>query len=164
MPAPNARPLLSEDQAAFVSGPVSIVAASCLPGQRSTLARVQACQVDGERRGVVIVLHSEQAAELLGMIDSGAAIAVAYSDPQTHRSLQLKGYDARRVELPSGKADALAEAHTAEFTTAVEPMGFSPALTRTVIRGTAAPLVAIAFTPEAAYLQTPGPGAGARLP
>jgi hypothetical protein len=160
-----ARPLLSEDHAAFVSGGRSIVVASASDVRVPAMARGLGCQVSADRRTVTLVLHSQQAAELIETLRGSGRIAVVFSDPPTHRALQLKGFDARVLTASPPRLRAIADAHIAAFAAAVGPLRFSMDLVRTVVRGSvAAPLVAVRFTPEAAFQQTPGLRAGERLP
>ena len=127
------------------------------------MARGLGCIVSDDRRKVKILFHPEQAAELLEDVRSQGVIAVVFSEPPTHITLQLKGSDARIVETPPG-AEQLRDSHVEDFANIVMPMGFSPALIRGAIGGTPVMPSAVEFTLDSVYEQTPGAKAGARLP
>ena len=102
------------------------------------------------------------AADVIDGVRRSGAIAVVFSDPPSHRTLQLKGTDA--VMLPAEPGDAaLAAAYRAGFAAILEPLGFDPAVVRAFLACPDEDLVTIRFTPTAAFLQTPGPQAGEPL-
>lgn len=154
---------LSAAHAAFVAGDHSIVAASRSADRTPSLARSLGCRVSADRRSVLLLFHPRQAAELLADVAGCGRIAVVFSEPTTHKTLQLKGSDARLVTPPADAA-ALAERHVGGFAGVVGGLGFRADLVRTVLAGEPAPLAAVEFSPDAAFEQTPGPQAGARLP
>lgn len=160
-PTPSAQ--LSEAHAGFVRGPQSIVAASRDAAHRMSMARGLGCIVSADRRTVKILFHPEQAAELLEDVRSQGVIAVVFSEPPTHITLQLKGSDARIVKTPP-EAEQLRDSHVEDFAKTVMPMGFSPALIRGAIGGTPIKPITVEFTLDSVFEQTPGAKAGARLP
>ena len=99
---------------------------------------------------------------LIAAIHRNGRIAVVFTRPTTHRSLQLKGDDAALVRLRPDDAARVAgyrDAMVAEL----GGNGISEALTRALLAGGDDELVAIEFTPVAAFVQTPGPDAGKPL-
>jgi len=154
---------LSEAHAAFVCGPQSIVAASRNAEQRPSMARGLGCIVSADRRTVRILFHPEQATELLEDVRSQGVIAVVFSEPPTHITLQIKGSDARVVETPPG-AEQLRDEHIGQFAQTVMPLGFAPALIIGAIRGTPVMPCTVEFTLDSVFEQTPGAKAGVRLP
>ncbi len=154
---------LTAEQAAFIAGPRSLYVASRDRQMRPTLARALGVRIADDRRGLLLIVHPEQAAQLLRDLDIDPDLAVVINAPETHRTLQLKGH-AVRVALPPAETAALAERHFETFAAMIEPMGFSRPLVRVIIGGTPAALAAIAFVPHTAFEQTPGPQAGQRIP
>lgn len=89
-------------------------------------------------------------------------IAVTFTRPVTHRSVQLKGSDAM-ISAPTPDdirvAEARSRAFRDELLDAGHPVGFSTAWNAF----DAADLVVVEFTPTAVFAQTPGPAAGTEL-
>jgi hypothetical protein len=111
---------------------------------------------------VRLFLLAEQACALLADIRLNGRIAVVFTRPTTHRSLQLKGDDATLAHLRPGDAARVADYRDA-MVTELEGTGISEALTRALLAGDDDGLVAVEFTPAAAFVQTPGPDAGKPL-
>jgi len=161
MPPPT--PLqLDPDHLRFMTGGVSINTgsggASGLPSQ----CRAFGCRVDDSGRRVTVFLSGAQAADLLRDVGQSGALAVVFSDPPTHRTMQIKGRDARVEPLAPGDPAVVAAYRTA-FVACLRPLGFTEAMVRALLDCPNADLVAVAFTPEAAFNQTPGAQAGAPL-
>ena len=157
---------LTEAQAAFIAGPRSIFAASRGADGLPSLCRALACKVAADRRSVTVLLHPQRAAALLQDIAASGEIAVVFNEPPTHRTLQIKGRDARPVSTPADAAQSV-DAHIEAFAQELDPMGFRGHLIGVVVRGAPEPNglvpVAVQFTPDAVFEQTPGPRAGARV-
>jgi hypothetical protein len=153
---------LSPEDAAFIEGGVSIHAAARNAANDTTVARAIGCRVSADRQRVTIFLSAVQAAALLADVRANGAIAVVFSQPSSHRTIQLKGDDAEVV--PSMTDDPhLWSTYRARLAAAVQPLGFSDAFVRAMLSPASGDVVAVAFTPSAAFQQTPGPKAGAPL-
>jgi hypothetical protein len=96
---------------------------------------------------------------MLDHIASNGAIAAVFSVPSTLESLQLKGVDAR-VERADASDAALAACHREAFVDQVGKLGHPRDLVRLLMTCESDDLVAVTFTPSAAFSQTPGPRAG----
>lgn len=152
--------LLDAEHAAFVQGAVSINAASRADDHEPVLSRVHGCRVANGR--VRLLFCGSKSAALLEAIRTSRTIAVVFSEPRTHRTIQLKGTDAAVV------ASAPEDAHrAARYVSAIaaefEALGYGAGLAETVLACRAEDLVAVQFTPCAAFSQTPGPRAGEPL-
>ena len=157
-----AAPLLDEDNAAFIQRGVSIHVASRGKTNVPSLARAIGCRVSRDRRRVTTFVPSAQAGALLDDVGATGAIAAVFSQPSTHRTIQLKA--ARAVVEPIAKADLrLIEAYRDAFVAEVSPMGFAEGTIRAFLACAPGDLVAVTFTPTAAFEQTPGPSAGTPL-
>lgn len=155
-------PLLDAEHAAFLEGGVSITAGARDGRRVPSLARALGARVSADRRQVTIFFSRRQARPLLAALEENGALAVVFNEPHTHRALQLKATDAREVQLDPG--DALrVEAYRQAFVDEVGPLGFPEPLVRALLRIPDEDLVAVAFTPGSAHLQTPGPQAGTPL-
>jgi hypothetical protein len=95
-------------------------------------------------------------------IEANGMIAVVFSQPSTHRTIQLKGTDARVARVSPRDRD-LVERHRAAWVDELTAIGYRPEFARAVHGDTPDAMVALVFTPTAAFQQTPGPGAGDKL-
>jgi hypothetical protein len=152
---------MDRERAAFLMSGVSIVASSRGANNAPAVARAGGCRVTPDGRVAVFVAAS-QAAALLDAVRATGAIAVVFSEPSTHYSLQLKGADAVIEPLLPGDG-ALIERYAAAFAASLCPLGYSEQLVRAVVWASPEDFVALAFTPSRAFDQTPGPRAGAAL-
>ena len=153
--------LLDADHLDFIRGPVSIIAASAGAGGIPQLGRACGCRVDGEK--VVILLAASQSGALLGDVRANGRVAVVFSRPTSHRTLQLKGGDAAIAAL-AAEDPALVTRYRGCMVTELAQLGYDRDFVGALFGASLADLVAIVFTPTAAFSQTPGPGAGAPLP
>lgn len=153
---------LDPDQLRFMEGGVSINAGSCGAEGLPSQCRAFGCRVDVADGRLTVFLSRLPAADLLRDVQRSGAIAVVFSDPPTHHTMQLKGRDAREVPLEPGDA-AMVEAYRTAFVRCLRPLGFQEPLVRALLDCPDSELVAVAFTPGTAFNQTPGAQAGAPL-
>jgi len=151
-------PPLDADHAAFIQGGVSVIVATRNAEQVADVVRGCGCRVSRDRRRVTVLVEPSRAGTLLDDIAANGMIAVVFSQPSTHRTIQLKGSDARVVKLTAADR-AVAAQHLRDWSEDLCRIGYTPEFANAV-RGAAPRLAAIAFTPSAAFQQTPGPGAG----
>lgn len=156
------RSLLDPEDAAFVAGGVTISVASCDGARRPSVGRALGCRVAPDRSRMTLFLARQPNAPLLADIARSRGVAACFSEPSTHRTIQLKGddavvatVDARDLTLMQVQIDA----KVAELV----PLGYTERLVRNVFHGAADDVVAVSFTPAAAFMQTPGPKAGKPL-
>lgn len=160
--ANNAPAILDAAHADFIRSEVSLNAASGRPGALPSLARAVGCRVAADRRSVTLLFASTPAAALLDDIRRSGAIAAVFSEPSTHRTLQLKGNDARIVPLEPGDL-ALSLRYTDAFVSGLARLGYPGQVLRSVLSCAPDDIVAVQFSPSSAFSQTPGPGAGEPL-
>jgi hypothetical protein len=141
-----------------------VVAASRDASLAPTLARAIACRVSPNRRRVTLFLRSGSSRDLLRNLDENGAIAAVFSQPSSHRTLQLKkGGDAALT--PPRPQDFEAMTRQVEALTAdLVSVGLAEVWIRTFLAFDPQEVVAVTFTPRTAYVQIPGPGAGRPLP
>lgn len=154
--------MLDAENAAFIRSGVSISVASCGDDRLPNLVRCLGCKLlDGGRR-IGLFLSRSLATALIADIEANRRVVSVFSLPSTNRTLQLKGVDAEI--LPFELADLpLIEKHIAAFFLEVEPEGVREPVVRTVLSYRSDDLVMLAFSPCAAFSQTPGPKAGQSL-
>ena len=155
-------PILDPDNAAFLQSGLSISVASRDASHTASVAKAVACRVSGDRRRITVFVPAAPAAQVVASIRTSGAIAVCFSEPRTHRTLQLKGTDAR--EVPVAAADEpLIVAQAEGVVGQLAELGYPAALGRAIFPPTAQGVVALTFTPTAGFAQTPGPQAGRPL-
>ncbi len=156
--APGA--LLDEGLCAFLAGGVSIGI-----GTRDARLRPHAVRALGGRRdgaSIVLLVPRRQGRQVLDDVAADGRIAVVFSQPSTHRTVQLKGRDARVV--PSAPGDrALALAYREALAGDLQRVGYPAGVAVALLEGLDEEVVAVAFTPDEGYDATPGPRAGAPL-
>ncbi len=154
-------PLLSLQDAEFVQGGVSVIAAARTGDLAPMVARALGCRVASDRREVTLFLSQTTAAGVLSCLRESGAIAVVFSQPSTHQTLQLKGDDARILPLDPEDLP-LIQGYRRRFAEDLGKIGYTPAFADAVV-AMMPDLVGVRFTPSAAFQQTPGPDAGKRL-
>jgi len=142
---------------------VSIVAASRDTQNRPILGRALACRVAGDGRRVTILLSRAKYPLLLDALRRSGTIAVSFTEPSTDRSIQVKGAE---VELePAGDADgARIATYFCLFTADLQRIHVKAELAHAALGCVPADLVAVSFTPDVAFVQTPGAQAGSPIP
>lgn len=155
--------VLDAEHAAFIVQPgISMSAASRAAGNVPRLGRLLGCRVAPDRSRITVLLPGDQLPELVQALRESGAIAAVFSEPATHRTIQLKGTDAR-LEPPAPGDPELSARWADGFVAALAPYGIGEPLVRAFIWCAPDALLAVSFTPCAAFQQTPGPGAGAPL-
>jgi hypothetical protein len=155
-------PVLDAEHAAFIQGGVSVVVAARDARLVPRVCRAIGCRVSADRRRVTVYLTAFQAASVLAAIRAEGAIAVAFNQPSTHRAYQLKGADASVVALDRVDVEQ-ARRYVDAFCTDIALLGYAAAYGRALLWFDPAELTGVAFTPNAAFTQTPGPRAGERI-
>lgn len=163
MPTDTAPSVLDASQAFFLAGPVAINVASRSPALVPSVARAFGCRVDGDRLGVRVFLARSRATTLLRDLAAGGPIAVIFSRPKTHVSLQLKGSRAELLAVTSADR-RLMSAYRSAFVAEIVALGYEESFASTMMMlGDEEPVVAARFVVSAAFEQTPGPRAGEPL-
>jgi len=153
---------LDPDLARFLTGGVSINAGSSSAEGVPSLCRAFGCRVDPGAGRITLFFAGSQAADLVRDVTGSGALAVVFSDPPTHRTIQIKGRDARLAPLAEGDL-ALVTAYRTAFAQCLVFLGFTETLVRTLLDCPDTDLVALVFTPQVAFDGTPGAQAGAPL-
>jgi hypothetical protein len=162
VPAKPPPPVLDAGHAAFLLGRTSIVVASRDARNVPSLSRALGCRLARDRRRVTVLLRAAQSRQLLADLAATDAIAVVFSEPASHRTLQLKG---RAVAIaPPQRSDAALMARYRDAMVAeICPLGYAEALIRAMFSCPFEDALAVAFEPTHAFTQTPGPTAGQLL-
>jgi hypothetical protein len=153
---------LSPDVIAMMLRGVSVNVASRGERLLPSTMRAMGSAVNVAAGTVTVYLARRQSQQLLRDIETSGRIAVMFSEPATHRTVQLKASAATCRAATDKDAPVLA-AYLASMEREVQRVGYSPRVTR-VTRAMLAhrtdDLVAVTFAPEQVFEQTPGPKAG----
>ncbi len=155
-------PVLDEDHASFIQGGVSVVVATRDAALVPHVVRGCGCRVSRDRRRITVLVEPARVGTVLEDVAANGLVAVVFSQPSTHRTIQIKGTDARLMRVTAADR-AVSARHLEAWIAELTRIGYRQDFAR-VVRGHAGRgLAAITFTPTSAFQQTPGPGAGERL-
>jgi GAF domain-containing protein len=161
MPA-RAAALLSSDEVAFIGRGLSTLVASRDARLRPSVMRAMGSTITPDGGCVTVYLSRLQAQQLLSDLASCARIAVSFSEPASHRTLQLKARALRLRETTPQDQSVIAH-YRAGMYRAVGEVGLGPNFVDAMLAADLDALVAVEFSPEEAFDQTPGPRAGHAL-
>ena len=158
-------PVLSQlppDVVANMRRGVSVLVAACDAALRPSVMRAVGSKVSDDGLDITVFLSRRQSRQLIQNLAATGRLAVVFSEPATHRTVQLK---ASRCEIrPAGPEDQPVLArYLASMEHEIGRIGFARELTRAMLAHRLDDLVAIRFMPEQAFDQTPGPRAGTPL-
>lgn len=159
MPSPVC---LSESLIAFLEGGVSIMVASCDVDGDATIGRALACEVSEGEQAVTIYFDAAANRANVAAIEATGKVAVVFSEPSTHRSVQIKGLDGCIGPVDPHRLRIIAR-RIAAFIRDLERAGYPRTFGEPLMAYDPDHLVALTFTVVAVYDQTPGPKAGQEL-
>lgn len=163
MSADPPHPLLSPEHIAMIDKGVSAIVASRNVAHRPSLMRAVGAGIAPDGSEVTVYVSRSQSRQLLQDIAATGHIAVVFSEPLSHRTVQVK---AGRAELRAAtEADEpLLRRYLRSMEHEVGCVGYDIPFVRAMLAFTLDDVVAIRFNPTAAFDQTPGPKAGSALP
>jgi hypothetical protein len=156
-------PVLDAEHVDFMSGAAisSAVAARSVSNQPS-IAKGLAVRVRSDRRVVEVFVDADRSVALLEHVRAGSPVAVVCSEPRSHRTIQIKGQRADIEAITAGDEKFVAD-RVDTLVAHIVPLGYRDDPLRAYWAFAPAKLVKVVFAASAAFLQTPGPGAGAPL-
>jgi len=155
--------LLDPGRIALVAKGVSAIVASRDAALRPSLMRAVGSRISADGREVTVYLRRSQSEQLLRDIAQTGEIAVVFSVPSTHQTLQLKARQA--TQRPAEDEDLpVLQAYLRSMEEEVGRVGYGARYVAAMLAAPLHDVVAVSFHPEAAFDQTPGPRAGAALP
>jgi hypothetical protein len=146
----------------FIQGGVSVVIASSNAGLEPDVVRGCGCRVSRDLRRVTVLYDKARGARVLDDFAANGRIAVVFTQPSTHRTIQLKGTDAATVRAAAPDL-AIAREHRELWIQQLLQIGYTREFSAAIWGPLPESLAAIAFTPSSAFQQTPGPAAGQPL-
>jgi hypothetical protein len=159
---PGTPPLLTPELLAMMARGVSVIVSSCGPDLTPSLMRAVGSQVGPQGEQITVFLNRRQSAQLLHDVARSGRVAVVFSEPHSHRTVQLKSNGARLREVTPDDAPAL-QRYLQAMQGELGLIGFTPDFASAMLAHRLEDLSAITFAPEQAFDQTPGPLAGQPL-
>ncbi|MCA0215515.1 MAG: hypothetical protein LCH79_20375 [Proteobacteria bacterium] len=153
---------LPPDLLEMMSRGVSTIVGSHDLAHRPSIMRAVGCHVAEGGRLVTVYLARSQSRQLLQDVAATGEVAVVFSEPATHRTVQLKAHQAQIRAANEADAPVLAR-YLQSMEHELQRIGLPPAMTRAMLAHRLDDLVAVSFTPAQAFDQTPGPQAGVLL-
>ncbi|MDP1741361.1 MAG: hypothetical protein Q8M51_01070 [Polaromonas sp.] len=154
--------LLSADLIALIDKGVSVIVSACSLAMRPSIMRAVGSSITPDGSSVTVYLSRRQSRTLLQDIASTSRLAVVFSEPTSHRTLQLKARNARIRNAVPEDATVLAR-YLTSMEREIAQVGFDAVLVQAMLSHHLDDVVAISFEPAEAFDQTPGPRAGAPL-
>lgn len=151
--------LLSPELIAMIDKGVSVIVASRDASLRPSLMRAVGSSIEPDGSVITVYLARSQSVQLLQDMAASGRIAVVFSSPSTHRSVQVKGTSI------SGRAATASDLPVLQrYMQAMEyeicSIGYRVELVHGMLAYELDDLTAISFRPTEAFDQTPGPRAG----
>ena len=154
--------LLTPEFLAMVKGGVSTIVSSCDAALRPSIMRAVASTISPDGCTVTVYVARSQSRQLLQDVAATGRIAVVFSQPMSHRTVQVKARSARtrNAQAPD---QAVLQRYLLAMQEEVLQVGFAEVFTQSMLAYRLEDVVAISFEPGEAYDQTPGPRAGTAL-
>ena len=154
--------VIDDAHAAFIQRRVSILVGSCSNRGVPSVARAYGCRVSSDRRYLTVFLALPQSEVLLRDLRASGTIAVVFSRPSTHETLQFKG-SVQRISALEADDRWVMQAYGRSFAEDIAPLGFDESFQDAIMAPVEHEALAVTFVPVAAFVQTPGPSAGQPL-
>jgi hypothetical protein len=158
----GAASLIPADLVEMMARGVAVNVCSRGAGLRPSLMRAVGSDVSADGRSITVFISRRQSRQLVLDIAATGHIAAVFSEPATHRSVQVKASRATLRNAEPSDEPVLAR-YLASMEREIQRVGFGPPVTRAMLAHRLDDVVAISFEPEQAFEQTPGPQAGATL-
>jgi hypothetical protein len=158
-----AKPQLPAEMLAMMRRGVSAIVASRDAALRPSLMRAMGSSVEEDGGAITVYVSRTQSRQLLQDLAATGHIAVVFSEPSTHRTVQVKATSATMRNAEATDV-AVLERYLASMEQELGRINIPRPLTRAMLAHRLEDVVAIRFEPEFAFDQTPGPRAGTRLP
>jgi len=150
---------LPADLLAMMARGVSAIVGSRDEAFRPSIMRAVGTDVAPDGSRITVYLSRSQSRQLLQDIASTGHVAAVFSEPATHRTVQVKARAAELRAATQADRPVLAR-YLASMEHEIGRVGYPAALARAMLAHRLEDVVAVSFTPEQAFDQTPGPRAG----
>jgi Pyridoxamine 5'-phosphate oxidase len=156
----KAAPVLDPAVIEFIHGGVAVGVATRDDDLRPEFARGWGPAVSADGRSLTVCVSAPEGSRMRANLEQNGAVAVGFSPPTIARAVQVKGV-ATVVGDPEAADLDRVERHVQSFVAEAERIGAPAELSQRMFVG--AGLVAIQFSVDEVFDQTPGPTAGRRL-
>ena len=156
----KAAPVLDPDVVEFIHGGVAVGVATRADDLRPEFARGWGPEVSADGRSLRLCVSAPEGSRMRANLVGNGAVAVGFSPPTIARAVQVKGV-ATRVDEPEPADLERVERHFRAFVAEAERIGAPAELSERMFVRTG--LVAVQFSIDEVFDQTPGPTAGRRL-
>ena len=134
---------------------VSIIVGTRSSTLQPSVMRGLGCRVQRQPLRVTVLLPGRACEDLLADMRTSDQIAVVFSEPSTHRTVQIKGDEIHIA--PATRADLqLLDDYVERLTAEICQLGYPEVLIRGMLTSEPGGIVAVMFTPRASFDQTPG--------
>jgi len=157
-----APPLLPPELVALIADGISAIVGSSDATLRPSIMRAVGSAITPDGATVTVYLARRQSRQLLQNLSSTGRIAVVFTQPHSHRTIQVKSGHVRLRPADASDQPVL-QRYLAHMEHEIGLVGFDAAFTRQMLAYDLADLVAVSFEPSDAFDQTPGPRAGGRI-
>ena len=156
----RAAPGLDPEVVEFIHGGVAVGVATRDDDLRPEFARGWGPEVSADGRSLTLCVPAPEGSRMRANLEQNGAVAVGFSPPTIARAVQVKGV-ATLVGEPEAADLERVDKHVRSFVAEAELIGAPAELSQRMFVGTG--LVAIQFSIDEVFDQTPGPTAGRRL-
>lgn len=163
MKLPSPTSLLSPEHIAMVDKGVSAIVSACDAQLRPSIMRAMGSSITPDGGTVTVYLARQQSRQLLLDLAATGRIAVVFSEPLSHQTVQVKASQPR-IRPAQAADEPLLQRYRAAMEYELARVGIDARFVHAMFAWQLDDLVAISFEPEVAFDQTPGPRAGAALP
>lgn len=153
---------LDSDIADFIAGVTSISIAARNAQLLPSAGKAVGCQVSADRRRLTVFIEGEKSPQLVADIAAGSPVAVVFSKPATHRTVQIKG-DSASIAVASTAQRVSVGLQVDAIVEHLAALGYAEPVLRAVFGAASPTLLAVQFAPVAVFAQTPGPRAGEKI-
>ena len=154
--------MLTPEFIAMIDRGVSAIVASRSRDHRPSAMRAVGSCIAPDGQFVTVYLTRPHARQLLQDLGDTGMIAVVFSDPASHRTVQLKASNVAIRPAETGD-EAVLERYLRSMEKNLAQVGFAGPYARVMLQHKLEETVAVSFKPEQAFDQTPGPQAGRAL-
>lgn len=162
MSSPDTGALMEQELVDFLTSHLSIHVAASTPQLHSTLVKAAGCRINDAHNQITVLLPRSQSEALLRAIENTKKVAVVFCQPESHRTIQIKGIDAVVGEATDCDRALLAP-YLKKLGERLTHFGVSEVYTHTLYGCDPSDLITVSFTPETAFRQTPGQHAGDKM-